>query len=82
VVSFHRLRQEFNGLPANSTALRERLLQAVQELGHTLALAHCEDYQCVMSPSHGVQWNDLKTSQFCTSCRVTVTSRSAGVVRG
>jgi archaemetzincin len=83
VVSFHRLRQEFYGLPANSTVLRERLLkEAVHELGHTLPLAHCEDYQCVMSPSLGVEWIDLKTSQFCTSCRVAVTSLSAGVARG
>ncbi|HEY1468572.1 MAG TPA: archaemetzincin family Zn-dependent metalloprotease [Candidatus Acidoferrum sp.] len=82
VVSFHRLRQEFYGLPANSTVLRERLLkEAVHELGHTLPLAHCEDYQCVMSPSHGVEWIDLKTSQFCTSCQMAVTSQSAGIAR-
>lgn len=82
VVSFHRLRQEFYGLPANSTVLRERLLkEAVHELGHTLPLAHCEDYQCVMAPSHGVEWIDLKTSEFCTTCRGAVTSHSAGVAR-
>jgi archaemetzincin len=75
VVSFHRLRQEFYGLPADSTVLRERpLKEAVHELG--------EDYQCVMSPAHGVDSVDLKTRPFCTSCRVTVTSRSAGVARG
>jgi archaemetzincin len=83
VVSFHRLRQEFYGLPANSTILRERLLkEAVHELGHTLPLSHCEDYQCVMSPSHGVEWIDLKTSQFCNSCRVAVTSPSSAIGRG
>ncbi len=77
VVSFHRLRQEFYGLPANSTVLRERLLkEAVHELGHTMPLAHCEDYQCVMAPSHGVEWIDLKTSQFCTSCQTAVNSQS------
>ena len=39
VVSFHRLRQEFYGLPANSTVLRDRLLkEAVHELGHTMPL--------------------------------------------
>jgi archaemetzincin len=82
VVSFHRLRQEFYGLPANSTVLRERLLkEAVHELGHTLPLAHCEDYQCVMAPSHGVEWIDLKTSQFCASCQVAVTSHSASISR-
>ena len=82
VVSFHRLRQEFYGLPANSTVLRDRLLkEAVHELGHTLPLAHCEDYQCVMSPSHGVEWIDLKTSQFCTSCQGAVAGHSAGIAR-
>jgi len=82
VVSFHRLRQEFYGLPANSAVLRERLLkEAVHELGHTLPLAHCEDYQCVMSPSHGVEWIDLKTSQFCNSCRLAVTN-SANIKGG
>ncbi len=80
VVSFHRLRQEFYGLPANSAVLRERLLkEAVHELGHTLPLSHCEDYQCVMSPSHGVEWIDLKTSQFCNSCRGAVSNRAANM---
>jgi len=70
LVSAHRLRQEFYGLPANSTLFRERLLkEAVHELGHTLTLSHCEDYQCVMSPSHGVEWIDLKSSSFCSGCR-------------
>jgi archaemetzincin len=82
VVSFHRLRQEFYGLPANSAVLRERLLkESVHELGHTLPLVHCEDYQCVMSPSHGVEWIDLKTSQFCSSCRAFVAGRSARLAR-
>jgi archaemetzincin len=72
-----------DGLPANSTVLPERFLkEAVHDLGHTLPLGHCEDYQYVMSPSHGVEWIDLKTSQFCTSCQVAVTSRSAGGARG
>jgi predicted Zn-dependent protease len=53
------------------------LKEAVHELGHTLPLAHCEDYQCAMAPSHGVEWIDLKTSQFCTSCQAAVNSKSA-----
>jgi archaemetzincin len=69
LVSAHRLRQEFYGLPGDSAIFRERLLkEAVHELGHTLGLAHCEDYQCVMAPSHGVEWIDLKTNSFCPSC--------------
>jgi archaemetzincin len=73
LVSAHRLRQEFYGLPSNPSLYRERLLkEAAHELGHTLALVHCEDYQCVMSPSHGVEWIDLKTYRFCNACRSVV----------
>jgi archaemetzincin len=57
-------------LPANSTVLREALLkEAVHDLGHAPPLAHCEDYQCVMLPSRGVEWIDLKTSQIRARCR-------------
>jgi len=76
VVSLHRLRDEFYGLPPNLLALRERLLkEAVHELGHTLTLSHCEDYQCVMSPSHGIELVDLKSSRFCAACRESVPTR-------
>jgi predicted Zn-dependent protease len=62
---------------------RERLLkEAVHELGHTPPLAHRKDYQCVMVPSHGVEWIGLKTSQFCPSCQVLVSSHSTGIARG
>lgn len=65
MVSLCRLRNEFYGLPPNIPALRERLLkEAVHELGHTLGLPHCEDYQCVMSASHAIELVDLKTSRF------------------
>jgi archaemetzincin len=70
VVSFHRLRQEFYGLPPNRDLLRQRLMQeAVHELGHTLELSHCEDYRCAMAPSHAVEWIDIKGSAFCANCR-------------
>ncbi len=79
VISLHRLRDEFYGLPQNLPLLRERLLkEAVHELGHTLTLSHCEDYQCVMSPSHGVEWIDLKGSRFCSVCRAAMPSRAEG----
>jgi archaemetzincin len=77
VVSVYRLRDEFYGLPPNLTALRGRLLkETVHELGHTLGLAHCEDYQCVMSASHGIELVDLKGSRFCSACRAAVPSRA------
>lgn len=69
VVSAHRLRQEFYGLPADHNLLRERLVkEAVHEVGHTLDLTHCNDYRCAMAPSHAVEWIDLKESTLCHTC--------------
>jgi archaemetzincin len=69
LVSYHRLRQEFYGLPENLDLLADRLLiEAVHELGHTLRLTHCDDYHCAMAPSHAVEWIDLKDSGYCESC--------------
>jgi archaemetzincin len=73
VVSLHRLRQEFYGLPADPELLAERLLkEALHELGHTLGLRHCPDYRCVMSSSHAVENIDLKLAEFCTACAAAV----------
>jgi archaemetzincin len=73
VVSIHRLRQEFYGLPPDLDLLRQRLAkEAVHEIGHTLDLTHCEDYQCAMAPSHAVEWIDLKESALCESCQAGV----------
>src|SRR5208337_5095743 len=60
----------------SQTAAPAFLKEAVHELGHTLNLSHCEDYQCAMAPSHGVEWMDLKSSRFCGSCRILVPARS------
>ena len=69
VVSYHRLQQEFYGLPADRDLLANRLLiESVHELGHTLHLTHCHDYQCAMAPSHAVEWIDIKDSGFCEDC--------------
>jgi archaemetzincin len=69
VVSYHRLRQEFYGLPEDVDLLANRLLiEAVHELGHTLRLTHCHDYHCAMAPSHAVEWIDIKDSGFCEDC--------------
>lgn len=69
VVSLHRLRQEFYGMPGDEQLLRGRLVkEAVHEAGHTLGLTHCEDYRCAMAPSHGVEWIDLKEGFYCSEC--------------
>jgi len=74
VLSAHRLRQEFYGLPPDRELSRQRLLkEAVHEVGHTLNLTHCQDYRCVMASSHAVEWIDLKDSALCGSCRVGIT---------
>lgn len=82
LISAHRLCQEFYGLPANPTLFHARLLkEAIHELGHTLSLTHCDNYQCVMSPSHAVEWIDLKSPTFCPTCRLQVTKITAIKVR-
>ena len=69
VVSYHRLRQDFYGLPEDVDLLANRLLvEAVHELGHTLRLTHCHDYRCVMAPSHAVECIYIKDSGFCEDC--------------
>ena len=70
VVSFHRLMQEFYGLPADPAVLIERLVkEAVHEVGHTFDLTHCDDYACAMAPSHAVEWIDLKEVTLCANCQ-------------
>lgn len=69
IVSYRRLQQEFYGLPRDMDLLANRLLvESVHELGHTLKLTHCHDYQCAMAPSHAVEWIDIKDSGFCEDC--------------
>lgn len=70
IVSFHRLHQQFYGLPHDSDQLSARLVkEAVHEVGHTVDLTHCDDYSCAMAPSHAVEWIDLKEATFCASCQ-------------
>ena len=83
VVSSHRLRQEFYGLPADAEMLRERLWkEAAHELGHTLRLTHCESYDCVMASSHAVEWIDVKQGEFCGSCYGRVVQQTFSVSAG
>ena len=72
-VSLARLREEAYGLPACEALLRERLRkEAVHELGHTYGLRHCADWRCVMTSSHAVERLDVKSAEFCASCRKSV----------
>ncbi len=70
VVSGARLKDEFYGLPPSETLFRERLIkEAAHELGHTFGLRHCADWRCVMASSHAVERLDVKSADFCRSCR-------------
>jgi archaemetzincin len=69
IVSYHRLTQEFYGLPHDLDLLANRLLiESVHELGHTLRLTHCDEFRCAMASSHAVEWIDIKDSGFCEDC--------------
>jgi archaemetzincin len=74
LVSAHRLRQEFYGLPPDLELYQQRVIkESVHEVGHTLSLTHCQDYSCAMAPSHAVEWIDLKEGTLCASCRAATT---------
>lgn len=76
IVSIHRLRQEFYGLPEDSGLLYDRCeKEAIHELGHNFGLVHCRDYQCVMYLSYAVEDIDLKNRAFCPTCDKNIRSR-------
>ena len=69
LVSLHRLREEYYGLPGNSVLLHERAVrEALHELGHTFGLRHCPEWRCVMASSHAVERLDLKNAAYCPAC--------------
>jgi archaemetzincin len=77
LLSTHRLRQEFYGLPRDYDLFVHRTIkEAIHELGHTLNLTHCDDYRCAMASSHAVEWIDLKESELCPNCHALVRSAS------
>ncbi|HVR40979.1 MAG TPA: archaemetzincin family Zn-dependent metalloprotease [Thermoanaerobaculia bacterium] len=82
VVSYHRLHQQFYGLPADELLLTERLeKEAVHEAGHVAGLTHCDDYECVMASSHAVEWLDLKGLAMCSVCSAVAGLRSHAVAQ-
>jgi archaemetzincin len=69
LVSTHRLRDQFYGLPEDNELLKNRLLkEGIHELGHTFGLIHCFALKCVMKSSTYVEEIDQKSPSFCRSC--------------
>lgn len=78
VVSYHRLRQAFYGLPPDPELLRERLVkECLHELGHTYGLHHCPDYECAMASAFSVERIDIRGPGYCVECRAKVTASRA-----
>jgi len=81
LISTHRLRQEFYGLPPDTGLLFARAeKEAVHELGHAFGLAHCRSFDCVMRFSNSVEQVDLRSGPFCQSCEATLQSRSGSIL--
>ncbi len=69
LMSGYRLHQEFYGLPEDEALYMDRCeKEAVHELGHTLGLKHCDNFECVMRYSNSVADIDTKRNVFCPSC--------------
>lgn len=79
LLSTHRLRQEFYGLPGDPNLLFDRAeKEALHELGHTLGLVHCQDLACAMHFSNSVEQVDLKLNDYCASCRRAIEESRTG----
>ena len=69
LVSTHRLRNQFYGIPEDKELLKNRLLkEGIHELGHTFGLIHCFALKCVMKSSTYVEDIDQKSPNFCRVC--------------
>jgi len=76
VVSAHRLRNEYYGVPGDEAVLVERLLkETLHEFGHTQGLRHCAEWRCVMSSAHAVERIDLRAAAYCRDCAVQFSGR-------
>ncbi len=73
LMSGHRLHQKYYGLPEDETLYLHRCeKEAVHELGHTLGLKHCDNFECVMRYSNSVADIDTKRNVFCPACSQTL----------
>jgi len=69
LVSICRLHEEFYSGHGNYAMLLERTRKEIHhELGHNFGLRHCNDWDCVMHSSNGIEEVDIKGNFFCSDC--------------
>jgi archaemetzincin len=77
LISTHRLRQQFYGLPEDRRLLFARAeKESTHELGHAHGLVHCSGYECVMRFSNSVEDVDVRGNEFCRSCEAMLREQS------
>jgi archaemetzincin len=70
LLSTFRLRNEFYGLPKNDHLLYQRIIkESLHELGHTMGLVHCANFECAMNFSTSVEGIDIKKAMYCKHCQ-------------
>ena len=81
LMSTHRLRQQFYGLPEDGQSYIGRAeKEATHELGHAFGLTHCRSFDCVMRFSNSVEEVDLKPCKFCQLCEARLGIRSGSTL--
>ncbi|MCE1188412.1 MAG: archaemetzincin [Ignavibacteria bacterium] len=70
IVSLCRLHEEFyTGSTDDSLLLKRAMKEVLHELGHNFGLYHCQNWECVMHSSSGIEEVDIKGDYFCASCQ-------------
>jgi archaemetzincin len=70
IVSACRLHEEFYSGLSNEFLLIERTIkEALHEIGHNFGLRHCNDWDCVMHSSPGIEEVDIKGNYYCKNCK-------------
>lgn len=73
IVSTFRLYEEFYTGRTNDKLFYKRVLKEVlHELGHNFGLIHCENWNCVMHSSAGIEEVDVKGEFYCKKCEAVV----------
>ena len=79
LVSTYRLHNSFYGLPKDDSLFYERTLkEVIHELGHTLGLVHCANFECIMHSSTAIEDTDLKKAMYCLDCKAILQEKCCG----